>query len=123
VTPQTERAAPFYEILSRLDLKPGRYNLRFATERASDGKTGSVYTDIVVPDFAKAPLSMSGVALEAVPGVVPGAKEVAAPILPVLQPHAASLRQPTESRHSSASTRAEKGAGRLDPCGESDRQS
>jgi VWFA-related protein len=84
LTPRSEQAAPYYDILSRLDLKPGRYNLRFATERRSDGKTGSVYTDIVVPDFAKAPLSMSGVAIEAVPGALPGAKEVVAPILPVL---------------------------------------
>jgi hypothetical protein len=84
MTPRSEHAAPYYDILSRLDLKPGRYNLRFATERRSDGKTGSVYTDIVVPDFGKVPLSMSGVAIEAVPGPVPGAKEVVAPILPVL---------------------------------------
>jgi hypothetical protein len=45
--------------------QPGRYTMRIAAHRATDGRHGSVYADVEVPDFAKAPLSVSGVWLEA----------------------------------------------------------
>ena len=51
---------PRAEILSRLALKPGRYNLRVAAHGKSAAREGSVYTDVVVPDFAKEPVSLSG---------------------------------------------------------------
>ena len=58
-----------YEVLSLMDLKPGRYLLRTSVHSASRGKTGSVYADFTVPDFRKARLSLSGVVLSAAPGV------------------------------------------------------
>jgi VWFA-related protein len=50
-------------MLNRLDLPPGRYQLRLATHDAGGGALGSVLYDLDVPDFAKSPISMSGVVL------------------------------------------------------------
>jgi VWFA-related protein len=44
----------------RLDLKPGRYEIRLAVHSAATGRTGSVYASLTVPDFAKAGLALSG---------------------------------------------------------------
>lgn len=44
----------------RLDLKPGRYEIRLAVHSASTERTGSVYASLTVPDFAKAALALSG---------------------------------------------------------------
>ena len=40
-----------YEVLSRIDLKPGRYQLRIGASVSSLSTQGSVYYDIDVPDF------------------------------------------------------------------------
>jgi VWFA-related protein len=56
-------AGSTFEVASRIDLKPGRYSLRIAVTSKTAGRTGSVYTDVVVPDFAKDPLSLSGVVM------------------------------------------------------------
>jgi VWFA-related protein len=62
-----------FRIQSRLEVPPGRYQLRVAV-REGGGKIGSVYYDLVVPDFAKEPLSMSGLVLSsALAGSVPTA--------------------------------------------------
>lgn len=53
-----------YDVLSRLELEPGRYDVRVALTRSGGGVPGSVFTTIDVPDFATAPLSMSGLVLE-----------------------------------------------------------
>jgi len=55
-----------YEVLSRLRLKPGKYELRVALNAAA-GRSGSVYTYVDVPDFAEQPLSMSGAVLSVSP--------------------------------------------------------
>lgn len=49
-------------VIAQMDLAPGRYRIHVAAGDAS-GNAGSVVDDIEVPDFSKAPLSMSGVAL------------------------------------------------------------
>jgi VWFA-related protein len=49
--------------LNRLSLPPGRYQLRFAARDSASGGVGSVLYDLEVPDFSKAPLSMSGLVL------------------------------------------------------------
>ena len=51
-----------FRVLSQANLPPGRYQLRVAVGTAT-GKAGSVLYDLEVPDFYKAPLSMSGVAI------------------------------------------------------------
>jgi VWFA-related protein len=48
-----------FRVQSRLELPPGAYQLRVAA-REPGGKTGSVFYDIVVPDFSKDPLAVSG---------------------------------------------------------------
>jgi VWFA-related protein len=51
-------------VLSQANLPPGRYQVRVVAGNKS-GKAGSVVYDLEVPDFTKAPLVMSGVALTA----------------------------------------------------------
>ncbi len=66
VTPPDRAAKQFeYEAISRLRLKPGRHEVRVAAENAAHGLRGSVYTYVDVPDFARAPLSLSGIVLGA----------------------------------------------------------
>jgi hypothetical protein len=72
-----------YDVISRLPLAPGRYEIRYAAD--TEGRTGSVFVDIDVPDFAKAPLSLSGVLLQATPAVPvapPNALSGLVPIVP-----------------------------------------
>jgi len=70
------------EVLSRLDLNPGRYHLRLAANIR--GKTGSVHYDVEVPDFAGSALSLSGVAVTATPGVPSSPKDRLLPVIPVV---------------------------------------
>jgi hypothetical protein len=56
------RALGFRTITS-LNVPPGRYSLRIGAREANTRMSGSVSYDIEVPDFSKAPLSMSNVAL------------------------------------------------------------
>jgi len=51
-----------YEVLSRLSLKPGRYEIRVALD-AGATERASVYTYVDVPNFAEQPLSLSGIVL------------------------------------------------------------
>jgi hypothetical protein len=71
-------------LLSRLDLKPGRYSLRYSVRSESLGRTGSVYTDLVVADFRKAPLALSGLVLSAEPAVKAAPRDVLAALVPVV---------------------------------------
>ena len=50
-------------IARRLELPPGRYQLRVGVRDGGSGATGSVLYDLDVPDFSKDPLSMSGLML------------------------------------------------------------
>ncbi|HZP48294.1 MAG TPA: VWA domain-containing protein [Vicinamibacterales bacterium] len=73
-------------LLNRIEIPPGRYQLRVAAHDSAGGNVGSLQYDLDVPDFAKAPFGMSGVALtsmssaqlptahpdEATRGVLPG---------------------------------------------------
>ena len=72
-----------YEILSKLELRPGRYNLRFAVHSGTLRKSGSVFQEIDIPDFRKAPLSMSGVVIGVEPPLPSAPKGFLASITPV----------------------------------------
>jgi VWFA-related protein len=50
-------------LLSRLDLPPGRYQLRVAAHDSEGGNVGSVLYDLDVPDFQKSAFSISGLVL------------------------------------------------------------
>ncbi len=94
-----------YETFSKLELPPGRYQLRVAAEsslhgaRANDrapevalvsdaadtgNRSGSVYYDLDVPDFLKARLSLSGVVISVSPAVVSGPKDRLASLIPIV---------------------------------------
>lgn len=53
-----------FRVISAIDVPPGRYQLRVAAAEEG-GKSGSVLYDLEVPDFYKAPLTMSGLAMSA----------------------------------------------------------
>ncbi len=57
-----------FRIVSRLELPPGRYQLRAAGRDTNGAKIGSVYYDLVVPDFWRGPLSMSGIVISSARG-------------------------------------------------------
>jgi VWFA-related protein len=82
-----------YDVLARLDLPPGRYQLRVAAESALAGRSGSVYVEAVVPNFAREPLSLSGVVLSATGG---------APSMPAGAFHPLVPLDPTSRRSFSA---------------------
>jgi len=53
-------------LLNRLDVPPGRYQLRVAAHDSTGGNVGSVLYDLDVPDFVKAPFSVSGIVLTSI---------------------------------------------------------
>jgi VWFA-related protein len=73
-----------FEVLSRLDLEPGRYSLRIAANNKSTGLSGSVYTDVEIPDFKKSGVSLSGLVLTATPAIVSAPKDAFASLIPVV---------------------------------------
>ncbi len=80
--PDASVAMP-YEILSRLSLKPGRYEVRAALEVGTNQR-GSVFTFVDVPDFSQPPLSLSGLVLAATPAMLAAPKDAFANLLPVV---------------------------------------
>jgi hypothetical protein len=60
-----------YELLSRMELKPGRYEIRAASDLAT-GERSSVYGFVEVPPFREERVSLSGVVLEALPSGMGG---------------------------------------------------
>ena len=73
-----------YERLLLMNLKPGRYQLRIAMQSKAAVKTGSVFTDIEVPDFSKAPLTLSGIILHAEPSLAVAPADRLAAVAPVV---------------------------------------
>ena len=62
-------------MINRFDVPPGRYQLRVAAQDSEGGNVGSVLLDLDVPDFAKAPFSVSGLVLtSALAAQMPSAK-------------------------------------------------
>jgi hypothetical protein len=64
LTPGVAASGPIhYDTLTRLNLPPGRYEVRLSMQSASEDVAGGVTTFVTVPDFEKDPLSVSGVVL------------------------------------------------------------
>jgi len=59
----TSEDAIRYAVLSRLDVPPGRYDLRLVVHNPGTDKEGSLQFDAVVPDFAREAVTLSGLAL------------------------------------------------------------
>jgi VWFA-related protein len=71
LTPRESGPRAFeYEVISSLDLLPGRYEVRAAVEDTRFGRSGSVYTYVDVPDYRKEDVAMSGLMIEAAPARV-----------------------------------------------------
>ena len=59
-----ERMVPDVDVvLEPVFLKPGKYQLRVSAQNHGTDRAGSVYTDVVVPDYRREPLAMSGLLL------------------------------------------------------------
>jgi VWFA-related protein len=74
----------FHEVLSRVDLKPGRYQMRFGAASSLSGKSGSVYYDLDVPDFSSSRGALSGLVLSVTPGPVVAPGDRFAALLPIV---------------------------------------
>jgi VWFA-related protein len=57
-----------FRLLNRVDLPPGRYQMRVASHDTAGGSVGSVLFDLEVPDFHKLPFSMSGLLITSLSG-------------------------------------------------------
>jgi hypothetical protein len=55
-------------LLNRIDLPPGRYQLRVAARDTVNAALGSIVYDLEIPDFYKQPLSISGLAITSMSG-------------------------------------------------------
>ena len=60
----TARKIATLDVQSYLPLPPGDFGMRVAVSDPGAGKVGSVFSDITVPNYADAPLSLSGVSVE-----------------------------------------------------------
>ena len=56
-------------VATRIELPPGRYQLRVAARESGTGHVGSVTYDLDVPDFTEEPLAMSGIAVASASGM------------------------------------------------------
>lgn len=71
-----------FELLARIALPPGRYEIRAAARVAPANLAGSVFGDLVVPDPPKNGLALSGVFLDARPAGRAGPLDVFKGVLP-----------------------------------------
>jgi hypothetical protein len=52
-----------YQVVTTVDLRPGKYQLRVSAKSARLGKAGSVYDVVDVPDYTKTPISIGALVL------------------------------------------------------------
>ena len=71
-----------YEVLGRIDLPAGRYRLRLAATNTTSAKSGSVFADVIVPDYSNVLFSASPVVLGATPGRASAPQGLLSPLLP-----------------------------------------
>ena len=75
--PETHEVISRYglKVLSRVDLKPGRYQVLVASRESGGGAVGSVHRYLDIPDFSEDAIQMSGLAIaSAVASRTPSAK-------------------------------------------------
>ncbi len=72
------------QVLSHAELAPGHYQLRLAAHSSVGNRTGSVFADVEIPNFASEPVSLSGVLLETTPAPPAAPKDALAAIVPVI---------------------------------------
>jgi VWFA-related protein len=79
VNPRADQRAA-YEVLLKMPLAPGRYALRMGAQIGD--VTGSVFPAVDVPDFVRAPLSLSGLVVAASPSPTAAPSDAFAGIIP-----------------------------------------
>jgi len=78
---------------TRLDLPPGRYQVRVAARESGAGHIGSVNYDLEVPDFSKEPLAMSGIVIASASGAQVMTAKADEELRTVLPAPATAMRQ------------------------------
>lgn len=73
---------PLAEVMLRLALRPGRYNVRVYVEQSGTDRAGSVFSQVTIPDFARDDLSLSGIAIGRAEGRPPAGGDAVAGLLP-----------------------------------------
>jgi len=73
-----------YELLTRIDLKPGRYSLRIGAHNTVIDKSGSVFVNVDVPDFSRERLSLSGLLLTASSSPMAAPRDALHSVLPIV---------------------------------------
>lgn len=73
-----------FDVLSRLDLPPGEYEIRVGVSGKDPARTASVFTYVTVPAFDSTPLSLSSLVIGATPGTVTAPKDFLAALLPIV---------------------------------------
>ena len=82
--PTGEGRARKVELLSRLDVPPGEYEIRAAVTGDATSRPASVFTYLTVPPFAAAPLSLSNIVMAAAPTTSSAPRDFLAAVLPVV---------------------------------------
>ena len=72
------------ELLTRMNLKPGPYQLRLAVSDAAAARSGSVYVDVEVQDFGRAPVTLSGVVLSSSAAPMAAPRDGLPDLLPIV---------------------------------------
>jgi hypothetical protein len=73
-----------FDVLSRLDLAPGEYEIRVAVSATGPARTASVFTYVTVPPFDGAPLSLSSIVVGATAGTLTAPKDFLSTMLPIV---------------------------------------
>ncbi|MEO8075072.1 MAG: VWA domain-containing protein, partial [Acidobacteriota bacterium] len=72
------------DVLSRLDLPPGEYEIRVAVSSSAGTRTASVFCYVTVPAFSATPLSLSNIVIGAAAGATAAPRDLIASLLPIM---------------------------------------
>jgi hypothetical protein len=100
-----------YDLLSRLELEPGRYEIRVATD-APSGRRGSVFAFVDVPNFSRDDLTLTGVALSTSPATPAAPADLLKDLMPVVP---TARRTFARAEQVSAFARVQQGGNRSEP--------
>lgn len=111
--PTTSRASQArFDVLSRLDLPPGEYEIRVGVSGSDTARTASVFTYVTVPAYGSTPLSLSSLVIGATPGTFTAPKDLLAALLPIVP---TARRDFARSDKLIGFLRIYQGTGRTDP--------
>jgi len=73
-----------FDVLSRLNLRPGDYEIRVAVSSGTEVPAASVFTSVTVPSFTTAPLSLSDMILASTAGTLTAPRDFLSALLPIV---------------------------------------